>query len=125
VTRSAARAFPLGADLDLWGGDAATTCSAICCSRWICAPAEAVALPALHHDLWDYDLVTGPKLLTVRHNGKPVDIVAQATKFGPDVFDRERAGPSAIEERVVPVRCAGRACFADAAVSARPARSRG
>ena len=24
----------------------------------------------VHHDLWDYDLVTAPKLLTVRHNGK-------------------------------------------------------
>jgi tRNA-Thr(GGU) m(6)t(6)A37 methyltransferase TsaA len=34
-------------------------------------------------------LVTGPKLLTVRHNGKPVDIVAQATKTGfVFVFDR-------------------------------------
>jgi len=28
----------------------------------------------------DYDLMTAPKLLTVRHNGKPVDIVAQAGK---------------------------------------------
>ena len=25
---------------------------------------------AVHHDLWDYDLTTAPKLLTVRHNGK-------------------------------------------------------
>ena len=32
----------------------------------------------VHHDLWDYDLASAPKLLTVRHNGKPVDIVAQA-----------------------------------------------
>ena len=31
----------------------------------------------VHHDLWDYDLTTGPKLLTIRHNGKMVDVVAQ------------------------------------------------
>ena len=58
----------------------------------------------LHHDLWDYDLVTGPKLLTVKHNGKPVDIVAQATKFGLlYVFDRVTGKPIwPIEERPVP-----------------------
>ena len=58
----------------------------------------------LHHDLWDYDLVTGPKLLTVTHNGKPVDIVAQATKFGLlYVFDRVTGNPIwPIEERPVP-----------------------
>jgi len=33
---------------------------------------------AMHHDIWDYDLTTSPKLLTVRRNGKRVDIVAQA-----------------------------------------------
>lgn len=36
----------------------------------------------VHHDLWDYDLVTAPKLLTLTHNGKPVQAVAQATKTG-------------------------------------------
>jgi quinoprotein glucose dehydrogenase len=58
----------------------------------------------VHHDLWDYDLVTGPKLLTVRHNGKPIDIVAQATKFGLlYVFDRVTGTPLwPIEERRVP-----------------------
>src|SRR5258708_2986296 len=58
----------------------------------------------VHHDLWDYDPATGPKLLTVRHNGKMVDIVAQATKSGfVFVFGRvtgERLWP--IEERPVP-----------------------
>jgi quinoprotein glucose dehydrogenase len=28
----------------------------------------------VHHDLWDYDLPAGPKLLTVRHDGKNVDV---------------------------------------------------
>jgi quinoprotein glucose dehydrogenase len=58
----------------------------------------------VHHDLWDYDLTTAPKLLTVRHNGKPVDIVAQPTKFGLlYVFDRVTGTPLwPIEERPVP-----------------------
>jgi quinoprotein glucose dehydrogenase len=34
----------------------------------------------VHHDLWDYDLPTAPKLLTVKHDGKNVDVVAQPTK---------------------------------------------
>ena len=59
---------------------------------------------AVHHDLWDYDLTTAPKLLTVRHNGKMVDIVAQATKFGfVYVFNRVTGEPLwPIEERPVP-----------------------
>jgi quinoprotein glucose dehydrogenase len=58
----------------------------------------------VHHDLWDYDLVTAPKLLTVRHEGKMVDIVAQATKFGLlYVFNRVTGEPLwPIEERPVP-----------------------
>jgi glucose dehydrogenase len=58
----------------------------------------------VHHDLWDYDLTTAPKLLTVRHNGTMVDIVAQATKFGLlYVFNRVTGEPLwPIEERPVP-----------------------
>lgn len=36
----------------------------------------------VHHDLWDYDFMTGPKLLTIQHDGKKVDVVAQAGKNG-------------------------------------------
>ena len=59
---------------------------------------------AVHHDLWDYDFTTGPKLMTVRHNGKMVDIVAQAGKTGfLYVFDRVTGEPLwPIEERPVP-----------------------
>ncbi len=59
---------------------------------------------AVHHDLWDYDLTAAPKLLTVRHNGKMVDIVAQPTKFGfLYVFNRVTGEPLwPIEERPVP-----------------------
>jgi len=58
----------------------------------------------VHHDLWDYDLPTAPKLLTVKHDGKNVDIVAQATKFGfLYVFNRMTGDPLwPIEERPVP-----------------------
>jgi len=58
----------------------------------------------VHHDIWDYDNGTAPMLLTVRHNGKMVDVVAQAGKEGfVWVFNRE-TGESLwpIEERPVP-----------------------
>ena len=58
----------------------------------------------VHHDLWDYDLPAAPKLLTVKHNGKIVDAIAQPTKFGYlYVFDRVTGEPLwPIEERPVP-----------------------
>jgi quinoprotein glucose dehydrogenase len=58
----------------------------------------------IHHDLWDYDPTAAPKLLTVVHDGKKVDVVAQATKFGfVFVFDRVTGKPLwPIEERPVP-----------------------
>ena len=58
----------------------------------------------VHHDLWDYDLTTAPKLLTIRRNGRPIDVVAQATKFGLlYVFNRVTGEPIwPVEERPVP-----------------------
>jgi quinoprotein glucose dehydrogenase len=58
----------------------------------------------VHHDLWDYDLASAPKLLTVRHEGRPVDIVAQAGKTGfLYVFERLTGKPLwPIDERPVP-----------------------
>jgi quinoprotein glucose dehydrogenase len=58
----------------------------------------------VHHDIWDYDNATAPKLLTVRHEGKPVDVVAQVSKQGfVFVFDRVTGKPLwPIEERRVP-----------------------
>jgi quinoprotein glucose dehydrogenase len=58
----------------------------------------------VHHDLWDYDPTTAPKLLTVKNAGKTVDIVAQPTKFGLlYVFNRVNGEPLwPIEERPVP-----------------------
>jgi quinoprotein glucose dehydrogenase len=58
----------------------------------------------VHHDLWDYDLPTAPKLLTVRNNGRNVDAVAQPTKHGfLFVFNRQTGEPLwPIVERPVP-----------------------
>ena len=58
----------------------------------------------VHHDLWDYDLPQAPKLLTVKHNGQNVDVVAQATKHGfLFVLNRKTGEPLwPIEERPVP-----------------------
>jgi quinoprotein glucose dehydrogenase len=57
-----------------------------------------------HHDLLDKDLPTAPVLLTVTHNGRKVDAVAQGTKFGVVfVFDRVTGEPLwPIYERPVP-----------------------
>ena len=58
----------------------------------------------VHHDLWDFDLPQSPKLLTLRQNGRTLDVVAQATKHGYIfVFDRVTGKPVLpIEERPVP-----------------------
>jgi quinoprotein glucose dehydrogenase len=58
----------------------------------------------VHHDIWDYDNASTPMLMTVRHNGMPVDIVAEASKTGfLWVFDRVTGKPLwPVEERSVP-----------------------
>ncbi len=59
----------------------------------------------VHHDLLDYDLPAPPVLVTVNHDGKKIDAVAQITKTGNVfVFDRDTGKPLFdIEERKVPV----------------------
>jgi quinoprotein glucose dehydrogenase len=58
----------------------------------------------VHHDIWDYDNASTPMLMTVRHNGKTVDIVAEASKTGfLWVFDRVTGKPLwPVEEHPVP-----------------------
>jgi quinoprotein glucose dehydrogenase len=47
-----------------------------------------------HHDIWDRDLPAPPTLLTIRQNGKPIDVVAQTTKSGyVYVFERTTGRP--------------------------------
>lgn len=58
----------------------------------------------IHHDLWDRDLPAPPNLVTVIHQGKKRDAVAQPTKTG-FIFlvDRETGKPLfPVEERPVP-----------------------
>ncbi|MGI8950783.1 MAG: PQQ-binding-like beta-propeller repeat protein [Chitinophagaceae bacterium] len=48
----------------------------------------------LHHDTWDYDPSSAPVLLTVNHDGKKIDAVAQTTKTGfIFLFNRENGQP--------------------------------
>ena len=58
----------------------------------------------VHHDLWDFDNVAAPQLITVRHNGRKVDAVALAGKTNfLYVFDCVTGKPLwPIEERPVP-----------------------
>src|SRR5260370_13994827 len=36
----------------------------------------------VHHDIWDRDFPSAPSLVTIRHNGKNIDAIAQTTKQG-------------------------------------------
>ena len=58
----------------------------------------------VHHDIWDRDFPSPPALLTVKHNGKAVDAVAQTTKQGVVyLFDRATGKPLfPIEEHSYP-----------------------
>ena len=48
----------------------------------------------VHHDLWDRDIPCPPNLVTVEHNGRKIEAVAQATKDGyVFVFDRDTGEP--------------------------------
>jgi len=59
---------------------------------------------AIHHDLWDYDFPQAPKLLTVRHDGRNVDVIVQASKQGfLYVLDRVTGKPLwPIDEKPMP-----------------------
>ena len=58
----------------------------------------------VHHDLWDRDLAANPNLVTINHNGKKIDAVAQITKHGYIfLFDRTNGQPVfPIEEKPFP-----------------------
>jgi quinoprotein glucose dehydrogenase len=58
----------------------------------------------IHHDLWDFDLPSAPKLMTITKDGVQIPIVIQATKHGfIFAFDRRTGEPVwPIEERPVP-----------------------
>jgi quinoprotein glucose dehydrogenase len=43
----------------------------------------------VHHDLWDRDLPANPNLVTITHEGKEVDALAQITKQGYRFVDKD------------------------------------
>jgi quinoprotein glucose dehydrogenase len=64
----------------------------------------AWSFQTVHHDLWDYDNAAPPLLTTIRHDGRDVAVVMQATKSGMlYVLDRATGVPVfPVEERAVP-----------------------
>ncbi|MDQ1468653.1 MAG: hypothetical protein QOJ99_133 [Bryobacterales bacterium] len=78
----------------------------------------------VHHNLWDYDIPAQPTLITVRHEGKLVDAVAQVTKTGfTFVFERTTGKPLFdIQERPVPASdVPGESAFATQPFPVKPA----
>jgi len=62
------------------------------------------AFQAVHHDLWDYDLPSGPSLIEVERNGQRVAALAQPSKMGfLFILNRDTGQPILpVEERPVP-----------------------
>jgi len=58
----------------------------------------------VHHDLWDFDIPSAPKLMTITKDGEQIPILIQPTKQGLlFAFDRRTGEPVwPIEERPVP-----------------------
>ena len=79
----------------------------------------------VHHDIWDYDDATAPKLLTIRHEGKTVDVVARSQQTGIRMGVQPRNRQADLAHRGAPrarLRHARRRGLADAAVSLRNRR---
>ena len=59
---------------------------------------------AVHHNLWDYDLPSGPSLIEVERNGQRIAALAQPSKMGYlFILDRDTGQPVLpVEERPVP-----------------------
>ena len=66
----------------------------------------AWAFQIVKHDVWDYDVAAQPTLTTLAVDGRPRDVVVQATKQGlVFVLDRDTGQPVfPVEERAVPQR---------------------
>ncbi|MBM3811526.1 MAG: pyrroloquinoline quinone-dependent dehydrogenase [Acidimicrobiia bacterium] len=64
----------------------------------------AWSFQVVHHDLWDYDVASGPSLFNLKRNGADVPALVLATKMGHLFFlHRETGQPlHPVEERPVP-----------------------
>jgi quinoprotein glucose dehydrogenase len=99
--------IPTGsASFDFWGGDRKGANLFANCILALDAQTgiRIWHFQTMHHDLWDRDLPAPPNLLTVTHNGKSIDAVAQITKSGlVYLLNRETGEPLfPVEERPVP-----------------------
>ncbi len=99
--------LPTGsAAFDFWGGNRlGANLFANCLLALNAATGERVwHYQLVHHDLWDRDLPCAPVLVTVRHEGRRIDAVAQVTKSGHVfLFARDTGRPLfPVEERPVP-----------------------
>jgi len=94
------------ASFDFWGGDRlGDNLYANCLLALKIETGELVwHYQLVRHDLWDRDLPAPPTLVTVTHEGRKVDAVAQITKSGHVfLFNRETGEPLfPIEEIAVP-----------------------
>ena len=74
----------------------------------------------VHHDLWDRDFPAPPALLTVTHDGKRVDAIAQTTKSGYALRLRPRHWEAAFPHQGIAYsrqQCSRRSHLADAAAT--------
>ena len=72
------------ASFDFWGGNRkGENLFANCVLALDAETGERIwHFQTVHHDVWDRDLPAPPNLVTVKHNGKNIDAVAQITKSG-------------------------------------------
>lgn len=94
------------AAFDFWGGNrAGENLFANCVLALDAATGRRIwHYQTVRHDIWDRDLPAPPNLVTVEHDGKRIDAVAQITKSG-HVFllDRDTGAPLfPVEERPFP-----------------------
>jgi quinoprotein glucose dehydrogenase len=99
--------IPTGsASFDFWGGNrVGQNLFANCVLALNAATGERIwHFQTVYHDIWDRDLPAPPNLVTVMHQGKETDAVAQITKSGfVFLLDRETGEPLfPVEERPVP-----------------------
>ncbi|MCB0518617.1 MAG: pyrroloquinoline quinone-dependent dehydrogenase [Saprospiraceae bacterium] len=94
------------ASYDFWGGDRkGANLFANCLIDLNANTGERIwHFQTVHHDIWDKDLPAPPNLMTVTHQGKKINAVAQITKTGfVFLFDRKTGEPLfPVEERPVP-----------------------
>jgi quinoprotein glucose dehydrogenase len=94
------------ANFDFWGGDRIGDDLFADCELALNAETgqRIWHFQGVHHDIWDRDFPSPPALVTVVHDGKKVDAVAQTTKQGfVYVFDRATGAPLfPVEERAYP-----------------------